>query len=492
MATSPSKQNVDRTNVQHTQTTITDLNSFPLLRFNKEMENLINLPDENGNSTSQFKNNKIIELEKINAQLQDRIKSLEKFCTSLREENKSLREEILAKKNPSNSEEVQDIIYETDEDELAKETEWIVHRKRASKKRKPNGSPIPISDNSAKETTSSAATSSNPIKKPQRPPPIVVNNMSDINKLHKTVKENAKQGFSTVVMNNNSHKVITFDVNDYRETTKALTNDHITWHSYENKQTRPIRVIAKNLHRSSDPNDIVTDLNKQGFKATNAFNKRKFGTKEELDMFVLSFDHSENINKIYEIKTILNQIIKIEPIKLTKQIPQCKNCQSFNHTKNYCSKESRCVKCAGKHETKKCDKPVGSQPKCCNCGEPHPASYRGCMVAKELQKLRDKKRKNNPDTPVNTNDLATNELPANDLPTESQPKKKVHFKKRPFSEVVKASTSQKITRETVKNLGNEDALARILSKLDSIESFNKSIESRLNIVEQNFFAILNE
>lgn len=30
-------------------------------------------------------------------------------------------------------------------------------------------------------------------------------------------------------------------------------------------------------------------------------------------------------------------------------------------------------------------------PKCCNCGEAHPANYRGCCVTKRLQELRDKK-----------------------------------------------------------------------------------------------------
>jgi hypothetical protein len=30
-------------------------------------------------------------------------------------------------------------------------------------------------------------------------------------------------------------------------------------------------------------------------------------------------------------------------------------------------------------------------PKCVNCGEGHPANYRGCIVAKELQKIKNKK-----------------------------------------------------------------------------------------------------
>jgi hypothetical protein len=35
---------------------------------------------------------------------------------------------------------------------------------------------------------------------------------------------------------------------------------------------------------------------------------------------------------------------------------------------------------------KKCQKPEQNYPKCVNCGEAHPPNFRGCVVAKELQK----------------------------------------------------------------------------------------------------------
>ena len=82
--------------------------------------------------------------------------------------------------------------------------------------------------------------------------------------------------------------------------------------------------------------------------------------------------------------------VEVTLYRKTGLLPQCKNCQSWGHTKSYCHKESRCVKCAGKHTTESCSKPKEVPPKCYNCGENHPASYRGCVVAKELQALRNK------------------------------------------------------------------------------------------------------
>jgi hypothetical protein len=77
-----------------------------------------------------------------------------------------------------------------------------------------------------------------------------------------------------------------------------------------------------------------------------------------------------------EIKEILSMRITIEALRRSKLIPQCKNCQAYGHTQKYCRKEARCVKCVGKHHMKECQKPGQS------------AGNRGCVVAKELQKIR--------------------------------------------------------------------------------------------------------
>ncbi|GFR22455.1 hypothetical protein TNCT_220631 [Trichonephila clavata] len=38
----------------------------------------------------------------------------------------------------------------------------------------------------------------------------------------------------------------------------------------------------------------------------------------------------------------------------------------------------RCVKCAGNHLAKECEKLFGEKPKCCLCGGEHPANFLGC------------------------------------------------------------------------------------------------------------------
>ena len=67
--------------------------------------------------------------------------------------------------------------------------------------------------------------------------------------------------------------------------------------------------------------------------------------------------------------------------RLSKGIPQCNNCQRLGHTKNFCTREAICVKCAGKHSTTVCTKKCNTAPKCALCQqEGHTANYKGCPI----------------------------------------------------------------------------------------------------------------
>lgn len=66
---------------------------------------------------------------------------------------------------------------------------------------------------------------------------------------------------------------------------------------------------------------------------------------------------------------------------------QCKNCQHFGHSARNCSRRFRCVKCCDSHNPVEC--PTDHLPRtdsnrrttsCLNCGQDHPANYRGCQA----------------------------------------------------------------------------------------------------------------
>nr|XP_018910285.1 PREDICTED: rho GTPase-activating protein gacF-like [Bemisia tabaci] len=112
---------------------------------------------------------------------------------------------------------------------------------------------------------------------------------------------------------------------------------------------------------------------------------------QPLNTFTVSFDHSDNIEKIFEIKTIANMRVMIEPIPSNSPLTpiQCKKCQGYNHSSNFCNYPPRCVKCSGEHMSFLCEKPKYiPDPKCVNCGGNHAASYRGCLIAKTITEQR--------------------------------------------------------------------------------------------------------
>lgn len=294
-------------------------------------------------------------------------------------------------------------MYETDEDDVQNETNWILKERKRKKKQ----------------------------KEARKPPPIYVDKPGKISNLTTLVNaEVDPENYTTKTVENNKIKINVENEDSYRKTVNILQRENLMFHTYENKQTRPIRVMAKGLDFTTETDDIVEYLVRKGYKIIKADAKLAAKTKKPLNMFILSFDHSESVDSIYKIKEILRQIVEITPIRGSKLIPQCKNCQEFCHTKNQCHKKPRCVKCAQNHLTAACNKPQEARPKCANCAGDHPASYRGCMVARELQKRRDKQRSDSnqgarvQNKQVNLNNFPLPSFSKNEAPPRRGPQQK--------------------------------------------------------------------
>lgn len=300
--------------------------------------------------------------------------------------------------------------YFTEEDELERETNWILEKRRPGKKRKAVTSPrisqeMHSRNNDGQKTAGIDNLQQRSKPKEQPPPPINIIGLETYGNLQSVMASVTDKEYKVVALNNKVWKVNTPDSDTYRAVTAKLNAENIQWYTYENKQDRPIKVMARGIHPTCSKEEIITDLSEKGFKIVDAINiikKEKqenakgelITTKRGLPLFMLTFDKEEKIERVYGIKDILRMKVKIEPLRKTSNlIPQCKRCQGFNHTQNYCQKEPRCVKCAGKHQTSNCPVSKGSPPRCINCQGAHPANYRGCEVAKELQRLRNKSTK---------------------------------------------------------------------------------------------------
>lgn len=421
-----------------------------------------------------------------NKALSNVIRSLNEQIQAMSQEMKALKKELKQNTDPETSV----IEYFTDEEELARETEWIRERSKSKKRKKMNRSFTPPQRLDSEQQQRQQKQPELPIKKVPKPPPIMIYQVEDYEYVYKFLNRKLENCYKVTLMNNGILKMNVDTEEHYRVATEMLNEAKFNWSSYENKQTRPIRVVAKKLHKTCKPEQIVQELNHRGYKIINAVNILKWKTKEPLPVFMLTFDNSENINKIYEITHIRGMKVDIVPLRKSKLLPQCKNCQAWGHTRKYCFKSPRCVKCAGQHLTVECKKLAGQKPKCYNCGEPHPANYRGCSVAQELQAIRNKsiQAKN----PLQGKQQSNSKIGMRD---EIIAKHSAVSSLTYADKVKNKSTQAKIEKDTDEleeksvNLSKEGATAvakqlqLILEKLNKQEEINESIINRLDRLE---------
>lgn len=66
--------------------------------------------------------------------------------------------------------------------------------------------------------------------------------------------------FKTNMIGTNQIKFNTESPEEYRKLTNAISSTKLGWHTYETKQTRPIRVALKWMHVSNDSEYIKQDV----------------------------------------------------------------------------------------------------------------------------------------------------------------------------------------------------------------------------------------
>lgn len=319
--------------------------------------------------------------------------------------------------------------------------------------------------------------------KEKPPPPISIVGVTNYPEIQSLMKSVTDKEYKVTALNNDVWKINTLDSDSYRTLSMKLNAEKYQWFTYEDKQARPIKVMARGLHHTCSSKEIMEDLQNKGLKILDAVNMVKKERTENqegnqtyrkrgLPLFMLVFDNKENVQNIYGIKGILHMKVKIEPMRrTTTRIPQCKKCQGFNHTQRYCSRDPRCVKCSGKHITQACTIGRDVPAKCINCKGQHPASYRGCEVAKQLQQLRNKSR-NQPQNHEIRRTQTSNLMDQNPQPSNAG-------QRRTFAQVVKGSGSTKYmgsdnNRENIMN-----TIETITKRLDDQSNLNNMIFDQL-------------
>ncbi|KAL4097373.1 hypothetical protein QTP88_022162 [Uroleucon formosanum] len=175
----------------------------------------------------------------------------------------------------------------------------------------------------------------------------------------------------------------------FRQVIKLLNDNSVEYFTYQAKEDKSYRVVLKKLHHTTPIELITQDLEDLGFSVRNVTNiKNKNQHSSPLPLFFIDLNQALNNPEIFKLKTLCHSIVKIEEPHSRRDIPQCYRCQNYGHTRTYCNRSPRCVRCGQAHVSDMCEKTKDTPATCALCGKDHPANYRGCAVHKELQKSR--------------------------------------------------------------------------------------------------------
>jgi len=219
-------------------------------------------------------------------------------------------------------------------------------------------------------------------------------------------------------------KIQTSNPESYRALIHFLKDQEAEFHTYQLKQDKPLRVVIRNLHPTTNVDIIKEELEVRLFEIRRVTNVLHKVTKIPLPLFFVDLEPSIKSAEIFHLSSLLHTKIKVEEPYKSKTISQCTNCQEYGHTKTYCGYPSRCVRCGSNHKSPDCPNQRSDPPKCALCRGDHPASYKGCSIYKDLQRAKKPYTKSN-FVPTNTRFNTTNvrdSHPINDThPTQPDP-----------------------------------------------------------------------
>lgn len=254
---------------------------------------------------------------------------------------------------------------------------------------------IPQEENSTHDQASNSQANTQKVNttKIPKPPPIFIPGVQAIHILAEKIQQSTQGDKYTykTVGNDGQIRIMANTIEDYRKIIRVLKAECAMYHTYQLKQERAYRVVIRSLHPSIPLDDIKSALENKGHQVRNVSHIYRKGTREPLPLFFVDLEPNSNNKEIYKIDLLLNAKIQIEPPKKNATIVQCTRCQMYDHSKTYCNRPFRCVKCGKDHDSKNCTKSKDTPAKCALCEGPHTANYKGCS---EYKRILEKRKQN--------------------------------------------------------------------------------------------------
>uniref|UniRef100_A0ABD2WBG9 Gag-like protein n=1 Tax=Trichogramma kaykai TaxID=54128 RepID=A0ABD2WBG9_9HYME len=279
--------------------------------------------------------------------------------------------------------------------------------------------------------------------------------------------------------------ILTDSLDQFNNTTKLLKDVGIEFFTYTPKCCKPKSIVLKGLHSEVSEEEIkacILSWDLQNVKLTSL-------KKMSKNLWLIQVTADSNIRELTRNKCVLHQVVSWENLR-KNSVPQCRNCQRFEHIASNCNLEFRCVKCTQKHERGKCL--VGTSPEhkvqCVLCGkEGHPASYKGCeMHIKAQEKYKSQRtatllsKTKSHMSKLNTSNPQA-QLSLNDRPTFaqvlSQASQQRHIKSTNTSWQHSAPNSMETNSSLMQDI--QSNVTKLVSRMESFSNDMASMKSEL-------------
>ena len=221
-----------------------------------------------------------------------------------------------------------------------------------------------------------------------KPPPIFIKNLSNFSVFCTAISNLIGEENFSCQSKINQVVLRTTNSGSYRKAIHYLKEQKASYHTYQNPEERPFRVVIRGLHPTTPTDAVHKELEELGYNVRTVTNAHHPITKSPLPIFFVDIVQDAMNKNIFDLRKLYYSRIRVEEPYKRQEIVQCQRCQTYGHTRTYCNHPPRCVRCAGHHESGTCNKTRETPATCALCGGAHPASFKGCTTYKDLQRQR--------------------------------------------------------------------------------------------------------
>ena len=222
----------------------------------------------------------------------------------------------------------------------------------------------------------------------------LLSSMISLNNHSTTLKQVNEKLTTPVDVKSKSHRLLlqSKSVTDYNMLLAAIQTTKLACHTYPLTDTSQPWLVLKGIPPNVPVDEIQAELSAPELWAgkisqITKTDKTTQTLATKYPVFFVTFQPGTDVHEVLKIKKVCHCTIRWEKYKNAKPLSQCFNCQSFDHSSNFCGKSPKCVKCNEPHATWECKKHVGMPPKCINCSGTHPTNFTNCPWYQQLNFL---------------------------------------------------------------------------------------------------------